>query len=180
MQPAPSVVTAMPIPASAPSVAAPVIYTQTARAVPVLPVTPAVQYADHGRRFAAFLIDAVICVSVTLGFMVLIPRVPTGLGVLLLLLGLFWLFGYYAIAHGRSGQTPGKKMLKIKVVRRNGSKIGRGRAWWRAVAFILPPALLLIPFAGVPVGYLLYGWPLFHKQHRAFHDLLSDTCVIKA
>jgi len=108
-----------------------------------------------------------------------IPHVSTGLGILLLLIGLVWLFGYYAIPHARSGQTPGKKLVKIKVVRRDGTKLGRGRAWWRSIAFIVPPIALTILFVGIPLGYLLYGWPLFHKQHRAFHDLLSDTCVIQ-
>jgi serine/threonine-protein kinase len=176
-QPAPKIVTAAPVPLSAPSLAAPVVYTKSAFSVPS--VSP-LQYAAHGPRLAAFLIDAMMSGSITLLAIALIQYVSTGLGFALLLLGLLWLFGYYAIPHAHSGQTPGKKFLKIKVVRRDGARLSRLRAWWRSLAFILPPLLLLIPFAGVPLGYLLYGWPLFHKQHRAFHDLLSDTCVIKA
>jgi len=184
LQPAPRVITAKPIPASAPSVAAPVIYTQTARAVPparAVPAVPALPYADHGPRLVAFLIDIFLAYSVSF-FLVYISFMQTeiGTGILLFCLGMLWLFGYYAIPHARSGQTLGKKLFKIKVVRRDGSRLGRARAWWRAFVFIALPALTTAIFAGAPLGYLLYAWPLFHKQHRAFHDLLSDTCVIKA
>ena len=197
LQPAPRVITATPIPASARSMAAPVVYTQTARAVPASPAAPALPYAGHGPRLAAFLIDAVIFIGVSFFLLFVASRGSVGTLILTFCLLLIGLLGYYTFFHARSGQTPGKKLVKIKVVRRDGSRLGGMRAFWRTSVFLGPtlffPLLLLfatslnlLPSSTTCLlgSFLLSGficlWPLFHNQHRAFHDLLSDTCVIKA
>lgn len=79
-------------------------------------------------------------------------------------------FTYYIFFTGYCGQTPGKMVLRIKVVRQDGSPISYGRAAFREV-----PAKFL---SGVifGIGYLMV---LFDKQKRALHDRMSDTYVIK-
>jgi uncharacterized RDD family membrane protein YckC len=89
------------------------------------------------------------------------------------------IFAYYTVPHAKSGQTPGKKMMKIKVVRRDGSPVSFGRALWRVIAYLVIPSGLTLLCGGIPVGTLLFLWPFFDKENRAFHDLLADTWVIK-
>lgn len=79
-------------------------------------------------------------------------------------------FTYYIFFTGYCGQTPGKMVLRIKVVRQDGSPISYGRAAFREV-----PAKFL---SGIifGIGYLMV---IFDEQKRALHDRLSDTYVIK-
>lgn len=79
-------------------------------------------------------------------------------------------FTYYIFFTGYCGQTPGKMVLRIKVVRQDGSPIGYGRAAFREV-----PAKFL---SGIifGIGYLMV---IFDEQKRALHDRMSDTYVIK-
>ncbi len=79
-------------------------------------------------------------------------------------------FTYYIFFTGYCGQTPGKMVLRIKVVRQDGSPISYGRAAFREV-----PAKFL---SGIifGIGYLMV---IFDEQKRALHDRMSDTYVIK-
>lgn len=79
-------------------------------------------------------------------------------------------FIYYIFFIGYCGQTPGKMVLRIKVVRQDGSPISYGRAAFREV-----PAKFL---SGIifGIGYLMV---IFDDQKRALHDRMSDTYVIK-
>lgn len=79
-------------------------------------------------------------------------------------------FAYYIFFTGYCGQTPGKMVLRIKVVRTDGSPVGYGRAAFREV-----PAKFL---SGIifGIGYLMVA---FDDQKRGLHDRLADTYVIK-
>jgi uncharacterized RDD family membrane protein YckC len=79
-------------------------------------------------------------------------------------------FAYYIFFTGYCGQTPGKMVLRIKVVRTDGSPVGYGRAAFREV-----PAKFL---SGIifGIGYLMVA---FDEQKRGLHDRLADTYVIK-
>lgn len=77
----------------------------------------------------------------------------------------------------RYGQTIGKRIVGIKVVRTSGEKAGIGRIFWlRNVVNILPS---LIPFVGY-VYWLVDGLFVFSASRRCVHDLIADTKVIKA
>jgi uncharacterized RDD family membrane protein YckC len=81
------------------------------------------------------------------------------------------LFGaYHALAHGLTGSTLGKRILGIRVVRRDGRHPGLGRATLRAVLAGLSLGL-------VGLGVLL---ALFTRSGRALHDLLARTWVVEA
>jgi uncharacterized RDD family membrane protein YckC len=70
----------------------------------------------------------------------------------------------------RSGQTPGKKMMRIKVV---DASTYRTASWGR----------LFLRFFGYFISFItLIGFftGLFRRDGRALHDLLSGTAVIKA
>ncbi|QDU58067.1 RDD family protein [Aeoliella mucimassa] len=75
------------------------------------------------------------------------------------------------------GQTIGKKMLGIKIVRTNGTQAGI----WRLVGLrYLPFTLMyLIPVVGPIVTRLIDPLMIFDKSHKCMHDEFADTIVIR-
>lgn len=156
-----------------------------------VPVSPAplghmYPYADNSPRFAAYLVDSFLSILVGVGVSIPLGMIMVAMGmyedeiiIVSVLASLLSLFAYYTIPHAKSGQTPGKKMMKIKVVRRDGSPVSFGRALWRVIAYLLIPSGLTLLCGGIPIGTLLFLWPFFDKENRAFHDLLADTWVVK-
>lgn len=156
-------------------------------APPVVPPRHA-RYADFGTRLAAWLIDAVIVrFAQFMIFYVLaraLPRetqlscftdsdkaceVPTSSS-LAIMLALVLLFdvAYHALGDGLRGQTPGKRITGLYVIRANGDKLGVGRAVLRwLMRFVSAVPLLL--------GYL---WSLWDSRRRTWHDIAVDSVVI--
>ena len=71
-----------------------------------------------------------------------------------------------------SGQSPGKAIAGIKVVRTNGMDMGIGTGLLRETIGKVIAALPLI----VPLGFL---WVLFDDENRGWHDKIADTKVIR-
>jgi serine/threonine protein kinase len=180
----------------APTIAAPLSATplvppaRPAYPSPV-PVSPAplghvYPYADNSPRFAAYLVDSFLSVLLGVGVSIPVAIAMVAMGayeeeatIVAVIAAFLGIFAYYTVPHAKSGQTPGKKMMKIKVVRRDGSPVSFGRALWRVIAYLIIPSGLTLICGGIPIGTLLFLWPFFDKENRAFHDLLADTWVIK-
>ena len=73
---------------------------------------------------------------------------------------------------GLFGQSPGKALSGIKIVRSNGMDISFGRAILRETIGKLIASLPLI----VPLGFL---WVWFDGKNQGWHDKLADTKVIR-
>jgi uncharacterized RDD family membrane protein YckC len=77
----------------------------------------------------------------------------------------------------RSGQTLGKKMVSIKVVRTDGSPASVGRIFWlRNVVNALIGAIPLLGSIYSLVDILF----IFSDTRQCLHDKLADTIVVKA
>ena len=76
---------------------------------------------------------------------------------------------YHTIGVGVWATTLGKKALGLYIVRRNGSRIGIGRAFARAVTHWLSVLFFMLPFLMV----------LFRRDRRGLHDLICDTVVVR-
>jgi uncharacterized RDD family membrane protein YckC len=81
---------------------------------------------------------------------------------------------------GRNGQTLGKQLLRIRVVRMNGDPQTFASAAVREVVV----KLLLFGVVGgtltlVPT-ILDVLWPLWDRENRALHDMVVDTRVVRA
>lgn len=76
---------------------------------------------------------------------------------------------YFTIFVGSCGQTPGKMLFRLKVVRVDGQEITYGKAFLRSLYWIL--SLLLFG-----LGFLMIAWT---RQKRAIHDMLAGTSVIR-
>jgi uncharacterized RDD family membrane protein YckC len=121
-------------------------------------------------RWLASFIDQVIVGLVT-GFIVLLVGSlstdwPGDVGVqpLALLLPV----AYYVWFFSESGQTPGKKLLKIKVIVADGGSLGWGRALLRTIGYGI---------SALPLG-LGYLWALWDAKGQAWHDKIAGTCVV--
>ncbi len=78
----------------------------------------------------------------------------------------------------RHGQTIGKRVLRIRVVRySNGSICGLGRYFW--LRTVVPMLIGSIPFVGnfFPIVDALF---IFGAEKRCLHDLIADTKVVVA
>lgn len=81
-----------------------------------------------------------------------------------------WLSVLYVI---RNGQSIAKKMLGIKVVRKDGSKAGLGRIFW--LRNVVNGVLGIIPLYAMIDILLIFG-----AERQCIHDKLADTVVVKA
>jgi uncharacterized RDD family membrane protein YckC len=145
-------------------------------------------YATFGQRFGAKIIDGVILWVVN---MVLALGVGAALGALFAsqsggadgAAGLFiaiqvvvqivsmsasLLYALYFIR--KYDATPGKRMLKLKVLRADGSRLSKGRIVGRYFAELVSGIILCI-------GYLMVAFD--KEQRRALHDKMCDTRVVK-
>ncbi len=137
------------------------------------------EVAGVGSRVLASVIDNVILAGAFLGFFIMLGILAGfGLvlgrwGVALLVLGGFaaWT-GYFILFEGlRRGQTPGKRMVGIRVVMDTGKSVSLGAAVARnllRVADFLPPPYLL--------GTLLIA---FHPRGKRLGDMVAGTVVAR-
>ena len=133
-------------------------------------------------RLVAWIIDRLIVGGVWLlvacwGFVAYLSgsRWPLDLLSLLALVGLVLLWGialhaaYVIVFVGGCGQTPGKMLLGIAVIRQDGAAAGYGRALLRWIGSWL---------AALPLG-LGFVPALFTAARRGLHDWISGTRVVR-
>jgi uncharacterized RDD family membrane protein YckC len=179
--PAPPAVRPAPIPAAVPAphpAPAPVsrpIPPQSAAQMPVATL------AGFWVRFAAYLVDSVILsvIFFPLFFVLGMLIQPSASGPGGVVTGAYLLFqlvfaaiglGYILYFWSRSGATPGKKLLRLKIVRTDGVQpIGIGTAGMRVLGFFVSSLILCI-------GFLMIG---FSSDKRGLHDLIAKTRVIR-
>lgn len=85
-----------------------------------------------------------------------------------------WLFanilfiGYTSFLHAVAGQTIGKRIVGIGVVRTDGSPLGLARSLLRTFGYFVSSIFYL--------GFLL---AFVDKERRALHDYMADTVVVE-
>ncbi|MFC9972780.1 RDD family protein [Spirillospora sp. NPDC127200] len=85
-------------------------------------------------------------------------------------------FFYYVVMHYKWGQTLGKKVLGIRVVReRDGGPLSFGRSAWRT-GF----SYLIAVFTCGIGGIVDVAWILWDPRKQALHDKVARTLVVKA
>ena len=77
---------------------------------------------------------------------------------------------YFTLAVAVWSRTVGKAVLKLRVVRPDGSRVGFWRALARALAYWFSAAIIFI-------GFLMVA---LRKDRRALHDIICDTVVIRS
>jgi uncharacterized RDD family membrane protein YckC len=149
------------------------------------------QLASWGSRVAAYLLDGLILLVPVVALTVIIVAVATGsdtagwvTGILGFLAYLVVAFLYAPLLMARegphNGQTWGKQVLGIRVIRDNGERMNFGWAALREIvvkAFGVGLASSILPF--IP-WFLDVFWPLWDDQNRALHDMVVSTHVVHA
>jgi uncharacterized RDD family membrane protein YckC len=174
---------------------------QPAAAAAALPPTtppPPPEAASRGSRLGAKVLDWITALlPLVLAGGVAIALVPAFLlthraeawtalrdSALLGILALAMMLGYVALAvwnavwlH-RYGQTIGKRLLGIRIVRGDGSRASLGRIF--ALRYL--PMALLGGLTGHPGGLvkLVDVLCIFRDDRRCLHDLIADTRVVRA
>ncbi|MDD4923589.1 MAG: RDD family protein [Dehalococcoidales bacterium] len=143
------------------------------------------EFAGFWRRFAAFLIDAAVLSVISsicmpfrqLGYIrlwnpdifeaisdwLILPQFILG-NILLIVI----VIGYFVIFWAWRGQTLGKMVMNIKVIRPDGSNLTFGLALLRYLGYIISTAVLFFGFI----------WIAFDKQKQGFHDKIAGTFVV--
>lgn len=161
----------------------------------VLPI----DIADATARLAAFIIDVVIWFGATLFFYVvmallLVQGVASEIAITLNLFIAFLVRNLYFIGFEQAwrGATPGKRMVRLRVIDRRGGPLGSSavvaRNLTREVEIFLPLGLLLTgtgsgSFASLVLGIwllLFTALPLFNRDRMRAGDFLAGTIVILA
>jgi uncharacterized RDD family membrane protein YckC len=81
-----------------------------------------------------------------------------------------------------NGQTWGKQLLSIRVVRDSGGPVDLGTALLREVVakLVILGALGFVPIVGSFAWLVWDLWPLWDASNRAPHDMIAHTHVLKA
>lgn len=87
------------------------------------------------------------------------------------------LFVYQLWLLHRSGQTLGKKLLGIKIVRSDGSRAGLGRII--GLRYLVPTLIGMIPYVGWLFS-IIDPLFIFAEDRRCLHDRIADTIVVNA
>jgi uncharacterized RDD family membrane protein YckC len=80
---------------------------------------------------------------------------------------LFWM-GYLLLFWTASGKTPGKAILGLRVVTRDGQRLALGHSLMRIVGYVLSAIAL----------YLGFLWVAVDARQRGWHDYLAGTQVV--
>jgi len=144
--------------------------------------------ADRGVRLLAAIIDGVIYLALIIAPAVLLPLAFEGGGggggeAAAMAVGIAATVGFLAVVGinlywlHRYGQSIGKRLLGIRIVRGDGSHCSVLRV---VFARWLPVTLLgAIPLLGYIVT-LVDPLMIFRSDYRCLHDLIADTLVVKA
>jgi uncharacterized RDD family membrane protein YckC len=147
--------------------------------------------ASWGSRLAAYLIDALILLVPAIILTVIVVAIATGSETGAIVTGIIGFLAYLVVAFiyspilmaragEHNGQTWGKQMMSIRVVRDGGEAMGFGWAALREIVikgFAVGIASSIIPF--IP-WFLNFFWPLWDDQNRALHDMICSTHVVRA
>ncbi|TBU78243.1 RDD family protein [Phytopseudomonas daroniae] len=142
--------------------------------------------AGLGRRLAAVLYDSFLCVALLIVVTFLYKLIQMGIygeaqlrqwseagaldgDPLLSTLLLLSLFGFFAKFWTHNGQTLGMQVWGIRVQNADGTAIS---VWQALLRFLVA----ILSWLTLGLGYL---WIVFDKQKRSWHDLYSDSLVVR-
>lgn len=124
------------------------------------------ELADLGARFFALVIDGLILGLI--GGLLGASRGNWGIGGgLSFIIGILYSWYFWT---RYNGQTPGKRVMGIRVVKADGSPLSDADAIIRYIGYYINSAIFMI-------GWL---WALFDSNRQGLHDKIVSTYVVKA
>lgn len=119
--------------------------------------------ASIGTRFAAIAIDSIL-LGIVAGILFAGLQETSLIFDILVTAAYQWFF-----LTSWDGQTPGKRLMGIRVVKLDGSRVTGTDALIRAVGYFVNTMAMMI-------GWL---WAFINPDNRGWHDLFAGTVVIK-
>jgi uncharacterized RDD family membrane protein YckC len=141
------------------------------------------QLAGRGNRLLAVIIDVALQVGIMLAVNWLLPLdlfdEDASLVVLMrnMLLGFVLFLAIQGWLLVREGQTVGKKLLGMRIVRKDGSRCSAGRIL--GLRYGVGWLLSAVPFVGT-VYALADALLIFRESRQCLHDNIADTIVVTA
>ncbi len=122
------------------------------------------ELADTGTRFIALIIDGIILGIIT-GLLFAGAKNAGGAAGFIVGVAYQWYF-----LTQQNGQTPGKRVMGIRVIKVSGAPLTFADALIRYIGYYINSVVFMI-------GWI---WALFDKNHQGWHDKLAGTVVVKA
>ncbi len=159
------------------------------------------ELGSAGTRAGAFLLDALIIVGTLIVMTIAIGLLISGAGAAEIF-AILWLIGFFVLRNGwfvmfemgGRGATPGKRVMGLRVVARDGAQLTGGaviaRNAMREIEIFLPLSFLgyqtaqgtadafLVIFALLWSGIFLF-FPLMNRDRLRVGDLLAGTWVVR-
>jgi uncharacterized RDD family membrane protein YckC len=120
-------------------------------------------------RFLAILIDGILVAIVNAAIAAVLSLNTNGRSGLQVLLGLAYYVYFWSNSSPWPGQTLGNKLLKIRVIRTDGSGLEISQALIRYVGLFISVVVLFI-------GVI---WAAFDPNKQGWHDKIAGTYVVK-
>ena len=159
------------------------------------------ELGSAGSRAAAFLLDLLVMLAVLIAVTVVLAFLLSG-GAKLEAVGIVWLLGAFVLRNGwfvlyelgGRGATPGKRLIGLRVIARDGARLTGGavvaRNAMREVEVFLPLTFLGFQTAeGAADAFLALfalGWsaifllfPLFNRDRLRMGDVVAGTWVVR-
>jgi uncharacterized RDD family membrane protein YckC len=147
-------------------------------------VSEEMELAGRGTRLAAAIIDGLIMMVLFIALGTFMApgmfhgEQPSFVQMLPLwsLVMAIWFGANYPLLSKR-GQTIGKKVMSIRIVRVDGTDCAAGRII--GLRYLAPGLIGQIPLLG-PIFGLVDALFIFQESRRCIHDLIADTIVVRA
>jgi uncharacterized RDD family membrane protein YckC len=135
------------------------------------------EYRGAWIRLAGFVVDFAV-MSVIAFLLTLIQHFPFWTA---FVIGMIYFVGFWSWR----GQTPGKMLVRAKIVKTDGSRMGFGTAFLRYLFYIVPnyaPILFYVMRVHVILGsvVVLFAFVIIalNSKKRGIHDFVAGTVVI--
>jgi uncharacterized RDD family membrane protein YckC len=155
---------------------------------PQIGPAPGYEFAGHGGRLVAYILDCILIYILLFGPLLVLFAIAGAIGVdlgrpragdpdaftvfaliVIVILGIVLVFGYFPFFWARGGQTPGMKPFGLVVVRdADGGPVRIRTAILRLVGM----------YVASTVFYLGFIWIFIDKRRRGWHDLIAGTVVV--
>jgi uncharacterized RDD family membrane protein YckC len=159
------------------------------------------ELGSAGARAAAFMLDALMILGILIVMTIAVALLVVAAK--LELMAILWLLGFFVLRNGwfslfemgGRGATPGKRLMGLRVVARDGARLTGGaviaRNAMREIEVFLPMSFLfqqaaagtadafLILFALIWSGIFLF-FPLFNRDRLRIGDLVAGTWVVRS
>jgi uncharacterized RDD family membrane protein YckC len=128
------------------------------------------ELASFASRLIAYIIDIIILSIISFVILLFIAGLISNTVQLLILDVLLSSIYYWYFWTRRGGQTPGKRLLNIRVIKSDGSPLSDSDALLRVFGYYIGRITL-------GLGYI---WAAFDAHSQAWHDKMANTYVVVA